>query len=90
LKIDKASLGIPLPNEYMSESADITDYPKAHGLRIILVDDDEDVRFLTGRMLEKAGFNAVQQESGEACIAYLSNSTPPPLAILGQNMPKNK
>jgi len=55
--------------------------------KVLLVDDDEDVRFLMGRMLKKAGVLQVQTAaSGEAALASLADD-PPDLVILDQNMP---
>jgi len=55
--------------------------------KVLLVDDDEDVRFLMARMLKKAGVLQVQTAaSGEAALASLADD-PPDLVVLDQNMP---
>jgi PAS domain S-box-containing protein len=56
--------------------------------RVLLVDDDEDVRFLMVRMLRKAGVDHVEAvESGAAALASLGSGELPDLVILDQNMP---
>ena len=61
----------------------------AHQLReILLVDDEEDVRFLMGRMLRKAGVPEVETAAGGAeALARLGSGSLPDLVILDQNMP---
>jgi len=56
--------------------------------RVLLVDDDEDVRFLMARMLRKAGVDHVEAvEGGAAALASLGSGELPDLVILDQNMP---
>jgi CheY-like chemotaxis protein len=55
--------------------------------KVLLVDDDEDVRFLMGRMLRKAGvFQVRTAASGEEALLCLAEDAPE-LVILDQNMP---
>ena len=55
---------------------------------VLLVDDDEDVRFLMARMLRKAGVQRVETAaSGEEGLAALRAGDIPDLVILDQNMP---
>jgi CheY-like chemotaxis protein len=55
---------------------------------VLLVDDDEDVRFLMTRMLRKAGVEQVKAVAGgEAALASLRSGDVPSLVILDQNMP---
>jgi PAS domain S-box-containing protein len=63
--------------------------PAALGaMEVLLVDDDEDVRFLMARMLRKAGVRQVQAcAGGEAALAALEAGARPDLVILDQNMP---
>ena len=56
--------------------------------RILLVDDDEDVRFLMTRMLQQVGVRWIETAaSGEEGIAALRAGSIPDLIILDQNMP---
>jgi CheY-like chemotaxis protein len=55
--------------------------------KVLLVDDDEDVRFLMARMLKKAGVLRVTTAAGgEEALASLAADLPD-LVILDQNMP---
>ncbi|MDP2791885.1 MAG: response regulator, partial [Rectinemataceae bacterium] len=54
---------------------------------VLLVDDDEDVRFLVDLMLEKAGFKVFTVRGGEEALESLRAGTVPDLVILDQNMP---
>lgn len=55
---------------------------------VLLVDDDEDVRLLMGRMLRKAGVPKVEAvPGGEAALDYLDAGERPDVIILDQNMP---
>ena len=56
--------------------------------KVFLVDDDEDVRFLMGRMLKQAGVGQVELfPGGEEVLARLPAGDLPDLVILDQNMP---
>jgi CheY-like chemotaxis protein len=62
--------------------------PPFQALRVFLVDDDEDVRFLMTRMLTKAGVRQVRTfAGGEEVLASLRPGEFPDLVILDQNMP---
>lgn len=55
---------------------------------VLLVDDEEDVRFLMARMLKKAGVGAVETaSSGEEALEMLRSGELPDVLILDQNMP---
>jgi DNA-binding NtrC family response regulator len=57
-------------------------------MNVFLVDDDEDVRTLMGRMLKMAGVWQVKTFSGgEDVLASLRSGDLPDLIILDQNMP---
>jgi len=57
-------------------------------LNVLLVDDDEDIRFLMARMLKKAGAHQVTAVTGgEEALEHLRSGTVPDLVILDQNMP---
>ena len=65
-----------------------TPSPALGSLSVILVDDDEDVRFLMTRMLRKAGVQQVQAFSGgREALEHLRLEALPDLVILDQNMP---
>jgi len=67
--------------------------PRAAGLdprlgKVLLVDDEEDVRFLMARMLTRAGVGAVETAAGgEEALSRLRPDALPDLIILDQNMP---
>jgi len=77
--------GIPAPAPGVDDDLPV---PSLERLKVLLVDDEEDVRFLMQRMLEKAGVQQVQAVAGgqEALDALLSGAAPN-LIILDQNMP---
>ncbi len=54
--------------------------------RILLVDDEPEMRFITRRMLEKAGHSVVEACSGEECLARLEEELPD-LILLDVMMP---
>lgn len=54
---------------------------------ILLVDDDDDVRFLVTRLLVRAGQNVISVASGEDALNHLRNNSIPDLVIMDQNMP---
>jgi len=58
-----------------------------NAMDILLVDDDEDVRFLTSRLFKAGGMNVSCAEGGEQALAYLRTHALPDLVILDQNMP---
>jgi PAS domain S-box-containing protein len=57
-------------------------------LRILLVDDDEDVCFLVARMLRSAGLQVKTVPGGEEALESLRSGALPDLVILDQNMPR--
>lgn len=59
------------------------------GQRILLVDDDRDVRSLAGLVLSGEGFEVVECESGPAALAWLDGSDAPPrVVVLDVQMPE--
>jgi CheY-like chemotaxis protein len=52
---------------------------------IMLVDDDENIRFILRIMLEKEGYNVVEAESGEECLKKF-DSVRPDLILLDITM----
>jgi len=62
--------------------------PAPASVKVFLVDDDEDVRFLMARMLKKAGVCQVKTFSGgEEVLWHLRSGESADLVILDQNMP---
>jgi len=62
--------------------------PSLRSLSVLLVDDDDDVRFLMTRLLKKAGVRQVKTLAGGAeAVACLEAGERPDLVILDQNMP---
>ncbi|MBQ7583186.1 MAG: response regulator [Lachnospiraceae bacterium] len=55
--------------------------------RILLIDDDEDMLALTGRWLEKDGFEVDRATSGERALEILKN-TRPDMILLDYAMPE--
>jgi CheY-like chemotaxis protein len=62
--------------------------PGPGGLRVLLVDDDEDVLHLTGRMLRKAGHHPQVARGGAEALALLDGGAAPDVVILDLNMPR--
>ena len=54
---------------------------------ILLVDDDEDMLAITGRWLEKAGYEVTRASSGRDALSFLSNRKPD-LILLDYLMPE--
>jgi CheY-like chemotaxis protein len=48
---------------------------KVHG-RVLIVDDDDDVREITQEALERRGYEVVAVGSGAEALAYLAHDTP--------------
>ncbi|MCE1207547.1 MAG: ATP-binding protein, partial [Spirochaetia bacterium] len=61
-------------------------------LKIALVDDDDDVLFLTCKMLEKAGHSVTPLSGGAECLSFITGAKQtghsPDVIIIDQNMPK--
>jgi DNA-binding response OmpR family regulator len=55
-------------------------------LRILVVDDDEDIRILLRELLQRAGYDVDEVEDGRAALRQLY-ATPPALVILDVTMP---
>jgi DNA-binding response OmpR family regulator len=55
-------------------------------LRILVVDDDEDIRTLLRELLQRAGYDVDEVEDGRAALRRLY-ATPPALVILDVTMP---
>ena len=57
-------------------------------LKVLLVDDDEDVLLLVKRMLKVAGLSVQSVTGGEEAVEHLKRGSSPDLVILDQNMPR--
>jgi CheY-like chemotaxis protein len=55
----------------MSEQA-----PQERRRRVLVVDDEPDIRMLTRMMLEGAGHEVIEAESGERCLEIVDRETP--------------
>ncbi|HVY91537.1 MAG TPA: response regulator, partial [Bryobacteraceae bacterium] len=62
------------------------DIAHSTSLRILIVDDDEDLRVLARRALERAGHSVMEAENGAECLSMVSTGKPQ-LIILDLNMP---
>jgi PAS domain S-box-containing protein len=62
--------------------------PSLGPLSVLLVDDDEDVRYLVSRMLKNAGLQIASVAGGEEALDSLQAGSIPDLIILDQNMPR--
>jgi CheY-like chemotaxis protein len=81
---------IRLPRLAVPELPEPAPGPLRSGLpaKVLLVDDEEDLRFLMTRMLRKAGVEQVQAVAGgRAALDLLRAGDVPDLVILDQNMP---
>jgi len=55
--------------------------------RVLIVDDDKDVRYLLRVMLNRAGFDVVEASNGEQALELL-HASPPVACVLDVMMPK--
>ncbi|MCR5789227.1 MAG: response regulator [Lachnospiraceae bacterium] len=55
--------------------------------KILLIDDDEDMLAMTGRWLEKAGYEVMRAASGKDALSLLETSVPD-LILLDYAMPE--
>jgi PAS domain S-box-containing protein len=62
--------------------------PSINLMKVLLVDDDEDVRILMTRMLTRAGVGQARAVAGgQEALDFLASGERPDLVILDQNMP---
>jgi DNA-binding response OmpR family regulator len=59
----------------------------SEGVRILVVDDDADIRLLLRELLERASFQVEEADSGRAALRAL-HSSPPALVLLDVSMPE--
>lgn len=55
--------------------------------KVLVVDDEPDIRMLTRMMLEGAGHEVVEAETGERCIEILDSGVQPGLILLDIRLP---
>lgn len=58
------------------------------GTVILLVDDEEDVRYVLSQTLKKAGIYIVEAANGLEALEYLENNSLPSLIVTDVSMPK--
>jgi signal transduction histidine kinase/CheY-like chemotaxis protein len=75
-----------IPAAAEADAAGMADPAAGRGLRVLVVDDDEDVRLMTASMLEDLGHRPITADSGDAALALLA-SGPPDLILLDFVMP---
>jgi PAS domain S-box-containing protein len=56
--------------------------PAARGQRILLVDDEDAVRRINGRILRRHGYEVVEAAGGEEALAIYQGMEPPPALVL--------
>ncbi len=56
-------------------------------VRVLVVDDDPDLRFIVGRMLANEGIEADEAGSVDELFTYLESNDPPDLILLDLTMP---
>lgn len=56
--------------------------------RVLVVDDDDDVRMTTALVLEAHGFSVTQADSGSAALSTLATSGPPAAGVFDVAMPE--
>jgi CheY-like chemotaxis protein len=81
-------LRLPLIPAPPVEQPALDSAPALGQLKVLLVDDDEDVRFLVTRMLKAADLQVQAVAGGEEALASLQSGAVPDLIILDQNMPR--
>jgi CheY-like chemotaxis protein len=55
--------------------------------KVLVVDDEPDIRMLTRMMLEGAGHDVIEAETGERCIEILDAGENPGLILLDIRLP---
>jgi len=71
----------------LSSSEEPPSGPSGLGLDVLLVDDDDLVRYATQATLEALGHRVTASSSGEAAVAMLESGFQPGLVLLDMNMP---
>jgi len=56
--------------------------------KIMVVDDDEQLRAVLKAILEQAGYEVLEAESGSACLRMLNSGVKPDLVLLDVMMPE--
>lgn len=81
--IDSSLFGVPAPVPPGSAA----EQPTQPGLRVLVIDDDTDIRELMRRLLTRHGHTALLAESGQKGLDLLATPPLPDMVILDQNMP---
>ncbi|XUK69773.1 histidine kinase [Pseudomonas yamanorum] len=84
------SLWLPIAGSEPKQSTNFepADLPLApFAARVLLVDDDDAVRFTTALLLRELGYEVVEANSGEAALKAVENGFTPHLLISDQMMP---
>tara|TARA_B100000749_G_scaffold280707_1_gene278117 strand:+ start:33887 stop:35419 length:1533 start_codon:yes stop_codon:yes gene_type:complete len=84
-------LRLPISNKNMqADTADTKSLENSFtGLRLLLVDDEEDIRFILGDMLEELGFKVTTAENGkEGLDIFLNNPDQIDIILSDMRMPK--
>lgn len=56
-------------------------------MRVLVADDDPDIRFVVGSMLRRHGWQVTEAENGTEAISVLSTASRFDALVLDQNMP---
>ena len=56
--------------------------------KLLVVDDDEDIRSALADIFEEEGFSVVQQADGDGALGYLEQEEPPAVMLLDLMMPR--
>jgi len=75
----------PAPFEYANPDQ-VADAPGLAG-RVLVVDDDADIRESVKEVLEEAGYSVVLANDGQEAFDYLSQNPPPDCVVLDLWMP---
>jgi PAS domain S-box-containing protein len=62
--------------------------PSIRGVRVLVVDDDDDVRLVLARLLEDAGACVEVADSAESTLATLDRAQPPDVLLTDLGMPR--
>lgn len=78
---------ITKPIDWTQLSAMLRRLGKHDAARVLVVDDDPDMRETTRRMLERSGYTVAQAENGEEGLSWLAANPAPSVILLDLMMP---
>lgn len=78
---------LPLFARHESSTDSSSDHDRTGALRILLVDDDQDIRFLVARMLKSRGHAVETCGGGREALDHLATHEAPDVVVMDQNMP---